>query len=333
MNTKTLIDTVIRQTTVLVAQLATTAGIRAPLAHVAKQVFLDLSQEIEAQGVSRKVAADMFGLALRSYQLKVQRLSESVSDRDTSLWQAILEYIRAEQVVGRADVLLRFAADDEASVKGILHDLVESGLVFQTGSGRSRTYRAASDEDLEQVLARERAESAPWLVWIAVYRHGPLSRAELGATLGLEEEAIDEALDTLVTEGRISREQEGEAIYRADTCVIPMEEPAGWEAAVFDHFNAMVTALALKLRELRLQTLPADIVGGSTYSFDIGAGHPYEDEVLALLRDTRERVSALRQKVTRYNQENGRADEGGRKVTFYFGQSVIESPTDTEGDI
>ena len=36
--------------------------------------------ELERQGVGKKVAADMFGLALRSYQLKLQRLQESASE-------------------------------------------------------------------------------------------------------------------------------------------------------------------------------------------------------------------------------------------------------------
>src|SRR5690606_37271155 len=59
LNTKLLIDAIMHQTTVLIAQLSTAAGIRAPLAHVADQVFVELAREIEAQGVSRKVAADM----------------------------------------------------------------------------------------------------------------------------------------------------------------------------------------------------------------------------------------------------------------------------------
>ena len=63
--TRHLIDAIVQQTTLLIAQLATSAGIRAPLAHIADQVFLDLANEIEQQGVSRKVVADMFGLALR----------------------------------------------------------------------------------------------------------------------------------------------------------------------------------------------------------------------------------------------------------------------------
>ena len=55
-----------------------------PLAHVANQVFLDLTQELHAQGVSRRVSADMFGLALRAYLRKIQRLRESTTDRGRS---------------------------------------------------------------------------------------------------------------------------------------------------------------------------------------------------------------------------------------------------------
>ena len=88
MHVKLLIDEIVRQTTVLIAQLSTAAGIRAPLSHLADQVFMELARELEAQGVRRTVVADMFGLALRSYQLKFQRLSEAPRPH-TSLWQDI----------------------------------------------------------------------------------------------------------------------------------------------------------------------------------------------------------------------------------------------------
>ncbi|HEX3597255.1 MAG TPA: hypothetical protein VHU80_19235, partial [Polyangiaceae bacterium] len=101
MDAKLLIDAIVRQTTVLIAQLSTSAGIRAPLAHVADQVFLDLASEIEAQGVARKVAADMFGLALRSYQKKVQRLTESATVRERTLWEVVLGYLSEHGSVTR----------------------------------------------------------------------------------------------------------------------------------------------------------------------------------------------------------------------------------------
>src|SRR5689334_2366568 len=99
-----LIHALVRQTTILIAQLATSGGTRAPLAQVASQVFLDLVHELERQGVSRKVSADMFGLGLRTYQRKIQRLSESSTDRGRSLWVAVLDYVHARSAVTRADL-------------------------------------------------------------------------------------------------------------------------------------------------------------------------------------------------------------------------------------
>ncbi|MFP4599701.1 MAG: hypothetical protein ACLFVJ_15695 [Persicimonas sp.] len=203
--------------------------------------------------------------------------------------------------------------------------------MFQTGRGNQTSYRAASDAEIEQIVAGESEDSLALLLWIAIYRSGPVTFAQLLPMTGASEDDLRDALDQLLDEGRITEEhleQDGhdgqvERSYRCDTCLIPMEEAAGWEAAVFDHFNAMVTALCVKLRQLRLKTLPSDVVGGSTYSFDVPEGHPHEDEVLALLRETRERVSALREKVTAHNDKHGREGESGRKVTFYFGQSVV----------
>jgi hypothetical protein len=68
MNGQLLIDAVVQQVTVLIAQLATSGGLRAPVAQIANQVFVQLAHELESQGVSRKVSADMFGMALRAYE-------------------------------------------------------------------------------------------------------------------------------------------------------------------------------------------------------------------------------------------------------------------------
>ena len=91
-----LIDQIVRQTTVLIAQLSTQAGVRAPLAPIADQVFLELTSEIERQGVGKKVVADMFGMSLRTYQRRVQRVAESVTVRDKTLWEAVLEYLETD---------------------------------------------------------------------------------------------------------------------------------------------------------------------------------------------------------------------------------------------
>src|SRR6187549_3076813 len=103
-----LIDAIVRQTMVLIAQLATLGGGRAQLAHTANQVFLDLVAALKEQGLGNKVIADMFGMALRTYQTKMQRLSESRTDRGRSLWEALLSFLqdRSENgAVSRAEIL------------------------------------------------------------------------------------------------------------------------------------------------------------------------------------------------------------------------------------
>src|SRR5690606_9335864 len=129
MTVEFLIQAIVHQTTILIAQLATLGGGRAPLAQVANQVFLDLVRELERQGVSRKVSADMFGLGLRTYRRKIQRLSESSTDRGRSLWEVVLEYVKSREKTTRGELLIRFSLDDEAQVRAVLHDLCESQLV------------------------------------------------------------------------------------------------------------------------------------------------------------------------------------------------------------
>src|SRR6187431_1816006 len=105
MNAQVLIDAVVRQTMVLIAQLSTADGGRSPLSHVADEVFMALVRELESQGVGKKVIADMFGIALRSYQQKVQRLSESATRRGVTLWSAIHAFLSERASATRNQVL------------------------------------------------------------------------------------------------------------------------------------------------------------------------------------------------------------------------------------
>jgi hypothetical protein len=116
-DSRQLIDAIMRQTTILVAGLSTAAGVRSPLAHVADQVFLDLAREIEAQGLTRQVTANMFGLALRTYQKKVQRLAESVSARNRTLWEAVYQHILDEGPIVRSRLEARFRGDSIEEVR------------------------------------------------------------------------------------------------------------------------------------------------------------------------------------------------------------------------
>lgn len=55
------IRSIVQQTMVFTAQLATAGGVRVPLASLANQILLDLANELRHQGLKHSVIADMFG--------------------------------------------------------------------------------------------------------------------------------------------------------------------------------------------------------------------------------------------------------------------------------
>jgi hypothetical protein len=319
MDAQLLIDSIARQTTVLIAQLSTAAGIRAPLAHLADEVFINLSQELEGQGLSRKVVADMFGLALRGYQKRVQRLRESLTERGKTLWQAVFEYLQAEGSVTRRRLLQRFERDDPASVAAVLSDLSSSGLVFRTGSGDSALYRPTRAEDHALLAQEQRVETAASLIWLAVYRNPDLTESELRTRAGLDAATFDACLAELREQGRV-RESEGR--FSTGGLLIPVGATEGWEAAVFDHFQAVCTAIATKVQTGATRSEHGDRIGGATLSFEIHDAHPCRDEVYALLSTVRRQVNELWDRVEAHNREHSVPDEQMNQVYFYFGQSV-----------
>ncbi len=326
MSVPLLVAALVRQTTVLIAQVATVGGVRAPLAQVADQVFLDLVRELEHQGVSRKVSADMFGMGLRSFLRRIQRLSESSTEHGRSLWQAVLGFLRENSVVTRARVLERFCRDEEAQVKSVLYDLCQSGLVFATGTSGDLAYRAATEQELQSMRQSRSGEGLEELVWVLVYSMGPVTRDDLFALGGVAAADLDRALDRLVQSRRIVATGTP-ARYATSEFSIARGASVGFEAAIFDHFQAMVQTFCCRLRgeqtELRADGVePEESVGGSTYSFDLWQGHPYATEVLTTLALVRERLSALRKKVEAHNAEVGMPARFER-VTCYAGQCSI----------
>jgi len=328
MTRQALIDNIFRQTTILIAQLATSGGVRAPLAQLADRVFLDLARELEQQGISRKVSADMFGMALRSYRRRVRQLGESSTERGRSLWEVVLEFLSRGTLITRDEVLKRFLHDEEALVKGVLNDLCESGLVLRLGSGKGAAYRAATSSEL--LALRERSEGLLELVWVLVYREGPLAESELSRRMSLKPEVLRGYLQELVEQGRIELLADGS--YRSQRVVIPVGSAAGWEAALFDHFQAVVRTMCVRLRgagENSARAREADS-GGSTYSYSIYPGHPHEDEVRGLLREFRTRHSELRQRVSQYNETHP-LPASHERVTAYGGVCItIEEPDEDE---
>jgi hypothetical protein len=329
MNAALLIHAIVRQTTVLIAALATSSGQRAQLASLANVVFADLVRELREQGLGNKLIADMFGMALRTYHRKLARLSASRTVLGKSLWEAVLGYIQQHGPVLRSEVLRRFVGDDEATLRAVLVDLVESGLVRRNGNDDA-TMLAAS----EQLPAADEAAPAPrileGMVLVALHRNGPLSIEGLAALVPGEAGELENTLNQLLATGLIQADTRSTpTLYSCETCVIQFGDAAGWEAAVFDHYQAMVVAIATKLRSGTRQADLADSIGGSTFVFDVWDGHPMQAEVLGYLKAVRQQGMQLRAAVEQHNAGTPMpADATPQRVTAYVGQSVEE----TEGE-
>jgi hypothetical protein len=319
-----LIDGIVRQTTVLIAQLSTASGVRAPLSHVADQVFLELSREIEAQGVKRQVVADMFGMALRSYQKKVRRLMESQSVRDRTLWQAVFELVEQESPT-REQVLDRFGKDGEREVAAVLRDLVKSGLVYVTGSGAGAVYGATSEHVQKTIRERQDTDSLSNLVWLAIFRGSVTRREEVAPYFNVSEQAAQRALGDLLDSERVEQREE---TLVTRTLTVPFGSEQGFETAVLDHFQTVARAIASKVRAGANPSSERDTTGGSTFTFGLTATHPLRAEVESLFGEMRTRAQALWDRVSAHNRAHPPSEDERFRVSLYLGQTYEDEGDD-----
>ena len=322
MQAQVMIDAMIRQQTILIAHLATAAGMRAPLAHVADQIFLEISNELRRQGVGVKVIADMFGMALRSWQAKVRRATESRTDVGRTLWEAVYSFLSTHGQVSRSRILERFKYDEEAVLRGVLNDLVESQLIFKAGRGDSTIYimapssmNVSDEEDTDN-----KQDQLDALVQVSLYHHQPASLEVLESHLTLPKEKIQEGLIRLESNGLARLDQEG---WHCQTLYLPTDDPVVWGAALLDHYQSVIKSLCIKLRGGNDRARDRDLTGGSTYSFDFWPGHPLEAEFTGLLKEFRKRLSDLRSRKEDLRLQCPDEAEQSRLI-FYFGQAIIE---------
>jgi hypothetical protein len=319
-NTHLLIDSIVQQTMVFIAQLATYGGVRAPLAHVADQVFVDLTRELQNQGVTKKVIADMFGMALRTYHRRVAETAQSQTDAGRTVWGAVLDYVRKAEPVAAGEVQRRFMQDDPELVSGVLNDLVNTGLVYRSGRGDRSVYRAATEADFA-VADGQGSGVSDWLAWLGVYRKGPATLEQIAQHTRLPVARCQAALDQLVSDGRVKVSAESPPRYSAERFEVPFGETQGWEAAILDHYQAVVFAICARLEERSAGARTGDTTGGSTWSLDVWADHPLEAEAKGTLARLRAELEELRGRIDAHNASSS-SPEVLERVVVHVGQSV-----------
>jgi len=260
----------------------------------------------------------MFGMALRSYQKKMQRLAESVSERDRTLWEAVLELIGNEAPT-RERLLERFKYDGEREVAAVLNDLIRSGLVFTTGAEETAIYGVTSESIRNAMRKHNDIDSLANIVWFKVFRGEAETRSELLSQMSYAPEFLDAALDELIKSGRL---KQVDGRFESSNLALPLGSEHGWEAAILDHFRTVAVAIANKVRSGSMRSKVSDRSGGSTFTFTIEPGHAFEDRVYDLLRKIRSEVQSLWDEVARHNENNPPNPDKAVKVSFYLGQTL-----------
>ena len=206
MDTRHLIDAIVRQTTLLIAQLSTAAGHPRAAGADRRSGVPGAARELEAQGVARKVAADMFGLALRSYQKKIQRIARA---RPTAIgrcgapWSSICA--RAAARAGTS-VLAALRARGSARPGRGAQGPGDSGFVSPRGAVAATYYELASTQARKSLAGQAEHEIVTDLVWLAIYDHQQVARGALHGRAELSPRSPARARSTtLIADGRVER--------------------------------------------------------------------------------------------------------------------------------
>jgi hypothetical protein len=201
---------------------------------------------------------------------------------------------------------------------------VDGGLVSRAGRGEHAIYQVVSRELAVAAAEKESLEAVTNLVWLAIYERQEMDLTEVARLVPYDAALTERCVRELVADGRVAvLEHDGVERISCRQLTIPVGAMQGWEAAVFDHFKAVATAIAKKLQWTGPRSRHGDVVGGTTLSFSIRPGHPFEGEVLGLLTRTREDLNALWNRVAEYNRAHPSGAAGRTEVTFYFGQTIV----------
>src|SRR5690606_39085607 len=106
--------------------------------------------------------------------------------------------------------------------------------------GDDAAYRVVQAHELR--AEDEAADDA--MVWVMIYREGPLNVEELVEKTRTDRGSLTPIVERLITAGRIQRtnDERGERLS-AKRFELQRDVSLGWEAALYDHYHALVRTL------------------------------------------------------------------------------------------
>ena len=314
----------------LLATLASQNPLRMHFAGIAEKTLYDIVEILRSDGLSQEAVAASLGMTISGYRAKMKKLrtlyaeaAPRTSAGSTTLLERVYDVVLASSASGgmRYEAIEeRFQSIKTDSLKGVLHYLVQSGLLAVSGRGRRKRYLA--------VTRSTPAEANYHDVAVTLYRDGPLTAAELARRVGLEEDAVAEHIEGVRESGFLveGSDKDGTPNYRSRDYHIPLDTAEGYEAAIWDHVATVLRAVAKKVRLGRHRATMNDETGGATFSFNVPEDAPEGREILSFLARSR---TQLEEWLTwaRSVADETRPGVRWRRVTVYLGQ-LTEDTTD-----
>ena len=331
MNFSRLVERIVPLVAELMATLAAKDPVRMYFANIADKTLLDIVETLRKEGISNEAIASSLGKTISGFYRMVSRLREEVEseekvDGPRTLMEQVFSWVcdeadrrvedegaasTAEIRILYTDIEQKFKGVRRESLKSVLFFLVQYDMVGVSGRSDRASY---------WVVPRRTSEAGYHDAVVTLYREGPMSLSDLSVAVGLPERRCQDFLDTLSDEGLLDEEENpetGEPNFRARSYHIPVGAPEGFEAALWDHLQAVLRAISKKVRLAKYGAKAAESVGGSTFSYDLPADHPLTDEISEFLTETRARLEDWMERA-RPLLDSGQPLE--KKVTIYIGQ-------------
>ena len=177
----------------ITAHLSMVQDARRPIGWLHDIFFLGMIDELEAQQVPKKVAADAFGMSLRTYQRRIAqaRASQAVG---YSLWSTLSSKLKTKAT--KQTILSWFDASYEAQISSILRDMIAHRWVQQDDQG----YYTFEPE--QGVWTEEMIEDYAWLELNLRNKRDPERWAH---KTGVSRERWEQALERLERAGAFAK--------------------------------------------------------------------------------------------------------------------------------
>ena len=322
-----LVERLVPQVAELFATLATRDPLRMYFADIAGKTVLDIVEVLRSDGISQEAIAASLGLTMGGFRARLRKLRElyretpgnggAAARPPRTLLETVYAFVDDRGDTGGAvtyrQLTDRFRTLKADTLKGVLHFLVSYGLLSVTGRGAARRYRV--------VHQPPSAAIGPAHASVLLFHEGPLTLAQLAQRLGETESACEALLAPLRATGHlvVGADVAGEATYRVCDYHIPIGTAAGYEAALWDHVSAVLRAVCKKVRLGRHSASMGDVLGGTTFAFDVAVGSELEAEIAGFLARSRAQMEDW---LARARAGEAEPAAARRRITIYTGQMV-----------